>query len=79
MYTSEKLGSDETGSGTETKPFKTVLKVKNVYDFDYVTNPNVCIYQALNHFGKGELCENFPTIYVDSKDEDKVIKNIASM
>lgn len=52
LYTSEKIGTDETGDGTETKPFKTVLK-------------------ALNYFGKGELCENFPIIYVDSKDEDK--------
>ncbi|KAK4298626.1 hypothetical protein Pmani_029045 [Petrolisthes manimaculis] len=48
MYTSDKLGSDETGDGSEVKPYKTAL-------------------QAMRKAGK----EPFPTIYVDSKEEDK--------
>ena len=31
IYTSELHGSDETGDGTELKPFKTALKVKLAY------------------------------------------------
>ena len=30
MYTSEKRGSDETGDGTKTKPFKTILQALKI-------------------------------------------------
>ena len=31
IYTSEKDGSDETGSGTQDQPFKTILKVTSAH------------------------------------------------
>lgn len=48
IYTSEKLGSHESGDGSPDKPFKTVM-------------------QGLRKAGK----EPFPTIYVDSKEDEK--------
>lgn len=54
MYTSEKLGNDESGDGTEGKPFKTIL-------------------QAMRAHG----AEPFPTIYVDSTEDDIKFKPAA--
>jgi asparaginyl-tRNA synthetase len=50
-FTSEKRGNDETGDGSEGKPFKTVL-------------------QALKAAGQ----EPFPSIFVDAKEDGKVIQ-----
>lgn len=52
IYTSEKSGCDEIGTGDSEKPFKNVQK-------------------ALQKAGK----EPWPTIYVDSKEDGKVIVN----
>ncbi|ESN91810.1 hypothetical protein HELRODRAFT_108539 [Helobdella robusta] len=57
LYTSEKFGSDESGDGSEAKPFKTVLK-------------------AMQFSAKGEVSENFPPIFVDSKEDGKKFEPI---
>ena len=33
LYTSEKKGNDESGNGTEAKPFKTILQVSKYNSF----------------------------------------------
>lgn len=53
LYTSEKYGSDESGNGTETKPFKTILKAmkhagKEPFPLIYVDSKS-----------EGEVCNTY--------------------
>ncbi len=63
VYTSEKNGNDETGDGSEGKPFKTPLQV---FACNKLSFKNILFDQAYRQHG-----ENV-TVYVDSKDETKV-------
>lgn len=70
LYTSELTGSDETGDGTESKPFKTaahVFKIKNYFYF--FLNTFLKYIKALRHSGD---VEHFSKILVDAKDQTKV-------
>lgn len=85
IYTSEATGSDETGDGSQEKPFKTILRVSlsiiklsasmvdkinfQFTSFHYL--PTYFFSQAMKHAEQ----EPFPPIYVDSKKENEVCIN----
>lgn len=76
LYCSEVNGNDETGDGTEQKPFKTAiqvilwpLKFQKYFLCHLKINKFLLIKKALKHSGD---VENFSKILVDSKDEKKV-------
>lgn len=91
IYTSEATGNDETGDGSQEKPFKTILRVSHsiiklsasmvdknkIFKLQVPIISSLFFSQAMKHAEQ----EPFPPIYVDSKKENEVcihcVRNIA--